>query len=90
MSDLKMKDLSIRHAAGLIFLIDRKVKGGVYHRPIIINEVGEEIFLLLADGMDISSTAKTIAKRYDIDVKTAEQDVTGFIDGVRNGYIEWR
>lgn len=90
MSSLSLNDLNIRHAAGRIYLIDSERSTFPYHRPVVINKVGEEIFLLLTSGKSVDEAADIMAQEYGADRSEIVSDIMDFVNGVGKGYVEWK
>lgn len=54
-----------------------------------LNPVGNEIYKCISQGMDITGISEYIVATYDIDSKTAENDVISLVNDLKsNGIIE--
>ncbi len=89
MSDKLFEKLFVRRAAGKIYLLDKELEGGRYHKPVVINEIGEEMFTLLAEGHDVPETAEIMAGRYEVESSMIEADVNAFISDIKKQYKYW-
>ena len=81
--------ISIRHAAGRIFLIDEYDGSAEYHKPVVINETGEMIIGLLKEGKNVYGVAASIAEEYHMDPEEIMADVSSFLTSVERDYSSW-
>lgn len=77
--DMTQQEYQLRHAAGLYWLIDTEQPGIPYKKPIPMNDVGAEIWKLLAQGMIQEQIADILSKQYSISKAEAVQDMEQFI-----------
>ncbi len=88
MNDLNLDDLIIRHAGGKIYMIDIDVKEN-YYKPVLLNEMGEEILTLIKQYKDIDKTAENIAQKYEANKDMVKNDIILFLDSIKNKHEKW-
>lgn len=74
----------LRYAAGLYWLLDMEQTGAVYTDPIPLNEMGAQLWRLLASGKPVSEVCGWLCETYELSAEQAQQDVQDFIGQLRS------
>ena len=84
---MKIKDgFFLREVAGSFVVMNL---GGelAFNGMITLNETGAQIWKFIEQGFDKDTIAKKITEEYDIDLKTASDDIDSFIEKMRGANI---
>lgn len=68
----------LRYAAGLYWLLDMEQSGVPYHRPLALNEVGADIWKLLAQGEEEEKIAEKLSAEYQVSPEAIREDIAQF------------
>lgn len=68
----------LRYAAGLYWLLDMEQSGVPYRRPLAVNEVGADIWKLLAQGEGEGQIAEKLSVEYQVSPEAIREDITQF------------
>ena len=72
------KQYQLRHAAGKYYLLDMEQPGMPYKRPMELNEIGAEIWQMMAEGCGVEQVVAQLAKEYDAEEVYIREDVLQF------------
>ena len=73
----------LRQAAGCFWILDMQQEGVPFHRPVVVNEAGAEIWRLSAQGKSQEEIAVLLSERYKEDVEKVRRDVKQFQETLR-------
>lgn len=82
--------LQMRRVGGKIYLIDNIHAGLPYHKPILVNESGAEIFEQIKKAEDVRDAARRMADFYEVDEDMVYRDIRQFIETIEKNYAEWK
>lgn len=74
---------TIRYAAGQYWLLDISQAGIPYKKPLILNEVGAQIWNMLVNGHSLDVIVCNLAKEYDVAQAVIEEDITQYINQLK-------
>lgn len=77
----------LRQAGGVYWLLDISQPGVPYKEPIVLNEVGADIWKLLQEGYSEEKIIYQISTEYGVDSEIATQDVRDFFEELRKRKI---
>lgn len=68
----------LRYAAGQYWLLDTWQEGVPYRRPLIMNEVGADIWRMMQQGCSGEQIVDVLSREYQIGTNVVEQDLERF------------
>lgn len=68
----------LRYAAGQYWLLDTWQEGVPYRRPLIMNEVGADIWRMMQQGCSREQIVDVLSREYQIGTNVVEQDLERF------------
>ena len=68
----------MRYAAGLYWLLDMEQPGVPYKKPLSMNEVGADIFRMMAKGFGREQIVEELCKEYQMPRSVIMSDVEQF------------
>ena len=68
----------LRYAAGQYWLLDTWQEGVPYRRPLIMNEVGADIWRMMEQGCSRTQIVNVLSREYQISGEVVEQDLKQF------------
>ena len=77
----------VREIAGQSVVVALGEASKVFNGMIKLNETGRFIWNQLADGCEREAIIEAMLREYDVDRKTVERDVDGFIDILKGAKI---
>lgn len=72
----------LRYAAGMYWLLNMEQEGVPFQRPLSMNQVGADIWLMLRDGQE-KEVVPTLCREYRVDAEEAARDVEEFRKSLR-------
>ena len=69
----------LRYAAGQYWLLDTLQEGVPYKRPLIMNEVGADIWRMVEQGYSRTQIVDVLSREYQISDEVVEQDLAQFL-----------
>ena len=70
----------LRHAGGLYWLLDVSQEGPEYKRPVAINVVGADIYIMIKEGKNKEEIITQLMNKYEADEKSIRDDVESFMN----------
>lgn len=80
-------DFVLREIAGEFVLVPTGAAALEFGSLISTNEVGYFMWSKLLDGCSQAELTAYLLEEYDVDQKTAEKDVNGFLEQLRNHHL---
>ena len=81
---MKLKnDFVIREFNGTVYAVQTDLPADKKSEPVTLNETGRILWQALQSETDAASLVSALLSEYDIDIKTAENDVSAFIRKLR-------
>ncbi len=80
-------DFVLREIAGEFVLVPTGAAALEFGSLISTNEVGYFMWSKLLDGCSQEELTAYLLEEYDVDRKTAEKDVNGFLEQLRNHHL---
>ena len=81
----------LRHAAGYYWLLDMRQAGIPYRPPLPINEIGADIWRLIAEqGMSREDAAKALSGEYGVAPSVLKNDIDAFLAQLAKSGIQSR
>lgn len=71
-------DYQLRHAAGQYWLLDMKQSGIPYRQPMSMNDIGAEIWGMMAEGLNRDEIIRRLSEEYEAEPEEIRQDVLQF------------
>ena len=68
----------LRYAAGLYWLLDMEQPGVPYKKPLSMNEIGADIFRMMAKGLDREQIVEVLCREYQMPRSVIQADVEQF------------
>ncbi len=68
----------LRQAGGRYYLLDMGQSGVPYKRPMELNDIGAQIWQMMADGCTCEEVAEKLAQEYNAELKDIREDVLQF------------
>ena len=81
------KDFVLREIAGDYIIIPTGKTVLKFNGLITVNEVGVSIWKMLQEGATLEQLVQGILDEYDVDEKTAREDIQEFLDQLDKGGI---
>ena len=81
------KDFVLREIAGDYIIIPTGKTVLKFNGLITVNEVGVSIWKMLQEGATLEQLVQGILDEYDVDEKTAREDIQDFLDQLDKGGI---
>ena len=82
---MKLKnDFVIREFNGTVYAVQTDLPADKKSEPVTLNETGRILWQALQSETDAASLVSALLSEYDIDIKTAENDVSAFIRKLRD------
>ena len=81
------KDFVLREIAGDYIIIPTGKTVLKFNGLITVNEVGVSIWKMLQEGVTLEQLVQGILDEYDVDEKTAREDIQEFLDQLDKGGI---
>ncbi len=77
--DILKKRYQLRRAAGVCVLLDMEQVGMPYRKPIVLNEMGADIWEALMAGQTVAQIGQHMAEQYEVPAEEAARDVASFV-----------
>lgn len=78
----------LRYAAGTYWLLDTWQEGVPYRKPLVMNEMGADIWRRMEQGCSPKQIVDVLSQEYQISREVVEQDVDQFQADLANYGIE--
>ena len=78
----------LRYAAGQYWLLDTWQEGVPYKKPLVMNEVGADIWRMIEKGYSKEQIADELCQEYQIDREVVIQDIEQFLAQLKEFGIE--
>ena len=69
----------LRKAGGLYWLLDTEQEGPNYKRPVALNAVGADIYIMIKEGKNKEEIITQLMNKYEADEKSIRDDVENFM-----------
>ena len=81
------KEFVLREIAGDYVIIPTGKTALTFNGLITVNEVGAELWKMLQSDVTFEDLTKGILEVYDVDEKTAKEDIREFLDTLKKGGV---
>lgn len=77
----------LRNAAGVYWLLDMEQSGYPYKPPMILNEVGADIWNMIGNGKSKEQIVDSLSREYQVERSIIAKDVQAFWDKLEENGI---